>query len=402
MKPISPTSTFKSAQLENGNVLIVQVDCDKENLPDLSKSEILKNVDLLSTFSIPKRSASNGIRYLNLPSYNAVDILKDINKDLLCHYLAIRYSMRNFFVYDYEDQKKPSFTLTFPSSFSLRDLQRIIKNINNYEDDEESIYIFDKCAVSDEASFNFITEKIFEIKKDFPGNKIYYLYRPGIASMKNKYIYKVQIALDGYNVDYNKFVVAPMNTNPANILAIASKSDDFPNIQISEAVFKTASEANLIDFNPSFATPENTKFITFEVDNLKIEQTFQMNDTIELSSHLIRFCSFIKPEPDEVPVQVSQVIIIINNFKNYVFRYMYEPFIINLKKTLTIREFKEKVLKCVKIKDKDDFLKTKLKVMTKGIREEMTKEKVEELQEQNDDDVLKNLRESSLIYVIYN
>ena len=145
---------------------------------------------------------------------------------------------------------------------------------------------------------------------------------------------------------------------------------------------------------------QEIKFI--EVDNLKIEQTFQMNDTIELSSHLIRFCSFIKPEPDEVPVQVSQVIIIINNFKNYVFRYMYEPFIINLKKTLTIREFKEKVLKCVKIKDKDDFLKTKLKVMTKGIREEMTKEKVEELQEQNDDDVLKNLRESSLIYVIYN
>lgn len=117
-----------------------------------------------------------------------------------------------------------------------------------------------------------------------------------------------------------------------------------------------------------------------------------MLDSLRLTFHSIRFCKFIPTEADEFSVLVHHAVI--DNDKSFVPAKI--PFYINLKKNLSVKEFRDKVIGCVNIADKEEFLKAKLEVSLKN------KCQSSELFLLNDDDQITGLSDNSIIYIIYN
>ena len=441
---VSTLCSYKSAAIIEGTTIIVQVDLDStetHSLPDLSKSKVLNGVELNNTSNnsnndennsanvnetscnennsananetscnennsanvnetscnennsanVNETSCKNSRDVLNVPNYKAVDFLKDKKLDLLDHYLALRNHMNHYLFYDYEDQAKPSFTLDFPASFTLSDICEIIKEVNHFES-RDCIHIFDKYADSDSATRNYVPEQRFQTKvyeRSFPGDRIYYFNTPGITSFANKSVYIVQVAADGYNVTYTKTIVGPTQTTPAEVLVIASKEKGFPEeIEIPQVVFDVAAKK---ENKPENTTPDKTHFMIYDVNKSQIIETLMMSDFLNLTFHTIRFCTFIPPEKDEVNVLVCHATVNEKRLLNFI----KIPFYMNLKKNLSVKEFKEKVLKCVNVEDKEQFMNAKLENMTKDSSQSSGKYLI------NNDDQLTNLTSNSAICIIY-
>lgn len=167
-------------------------------------------------------------------------------------------------MYNFEDQSKLLFTLDFPASFTLADLCTIIKEKMNYSS-SDCISIFDRYSDKDLATCTRISDSLFTFRmynNTFPGSKIYFFYTPGITNFSNKSVYIVQVAPDGYNITFNKPIVVPTQTNPAQVLIEASKCKGFPEVFIPQIVREIA-EMKLV--KPEQATPDKTNFMIYDV-----------------------------------------------------------------------------------------------------------------------------------------
>ena len=399
-KQIQVNNTFKTAGIFNGSSIIVQIDSkltkeasnqeeidvDENSLIDLSKLATFNNVKLISPTS-QQVVRNDKERKQMIPNYNALDYLPNFDSELLSNYLALRFNMRHFVMYDYQKQKNPAFTIDVPASIGLKDLIHIVKLINKFEK-EESIWLFDKKKDSDSASYDFITEARYITTiygNSFPDDRLYFLYWPENKSFDNKQIYMIQIALDGYNAYYKRAIVGRKQTTPLDLLLTASrKFKDFPNSVLSFCKeFDTIKRTNSSNNDPkkAFSTRlkkrdviklkggekiDRTSSSTsndpprcYEVNDFNIHQTFNMNDKINLIYRTIRFATFIAPNDDEVAVQVFQVKIDYNRM----FKYVNEPFYLNIKPRSTVRMFKDKVEENVYINDLSALQKAKLEIV---------------------------------------
>lgn len=412
-KQIPSNNTFKTAGIINGSSLIVQINAENE-LFDLSKSATFSNVKLISTPSQQQETKNNKQRNQLIKNYNALDYLPDFDSKLLSNYLALKFNMKQFVMYDYQKQKKPAFTIDFPASIGLKDLIHTVKLINDFE--KESIWLFDKKKNSDSASYDFITEGRFLTTiydQSFPDDRLYFLYWPEIKSFDNKQIYNIQIAADGYNALYKRAIVGRKQTTPLDLLLTASrKFNDFPNHILSFLKQFDTNKKAKSDNKPKKAVSTRQRRRDFklkiddsllpdlknpprcyEVNDFRIHQTFLMNDKINLNYRTIRFATFIPPEDDEVAVQVFQVEIDYNGM----FKFVKEPFYMNVKQRSTVKMFKENVCENVTIHDMEAFQKTKLEITHNNDNNQSSGKFLTK-----DDEEIIGLTSHSSIFIVYN
>lgn len=397
---ISPEKTFKQ-----GNVLIVQIN-KKETaltklildnsteevnninekieelrnqltnekidsyLPNLKSNPIFENAEL-NDFTATTTDAIID-NNTELPQYKAEDYIKDLRTDLLDYFLASKFNVMHFIVYNYEYQNKPKFTVDFPASLTFNDMCNIIKKIENLNAKDSLILLFNKDQRHDKAAYDYITESRFTTQiqyKKFPENRIYYFFADGITSMKNKLIYNLEVAPDGYNVSFRKTIIEKQ-VSPMDLLNICVGKDQFHDFDIDSA----------------------DSLRCFTIYESKIDEVIKPNSIIQSNLHPVRICKKLKPEKDEVPVRVYHAKV----DKQLGLTFIKEPFYINLKDGITVSEFKKKVMNgTIIIDNKEEFENTKIEVM------KIDNHRSSGIFLENPDDQLIGLKEESIVYVIY-
>ena len=341
---------------------------------DLSKSSSFKDIKLKLTYPIIEEEASNEViqndivnNNNGLPDYNV-----PFDKYRADNYIASRYYMKHITVFDYQEQSKPLFTVNFPITIELEELTNSIKDIKKYSKNC-MIMLFTKKVESDCPSDSFISNEIYKSK--FNDNRLYFFHWRKKIEMYRKNVCLIEIADDGYNVRYKKFVICITRPTPKELLlTLQDFFKDFPKHilpygRLNEDI-KVDIKNNLI-YSATPRQVDHDKYLQsqqvvvkkkkskaertisssaitykqpprcYEVRDFTIFREYTLTDPIDLTYKTIRFAAFISPSVGEIAVKVYHAKI---NDENLLVCFR-DPFFMNVKLNSTLKEFKEKVKK---------------------------------------------------------
>ena len=147
----------------------------------------------------------------NLERYDAFDLLPNMRTGTVDAYMAEHFNRIETTVFDYENQTAPEFKLSLPSCLSYDNLISVFAAIlgDRFRKEKDTLFLFSHDTATDSPSVTPILNR--DSVHMNVNQKQYYLIIPGIteSELKGMSLYRLQISLDGYNVDFDDCVLTP-------------------------------------------------------------------------------------------------------------------------------------------------------------------------------------------------